>query len=100
VPAVPGRGSALSVAFAHDDRIGDITDWMRQARRSRCARQKGWNALEGGLLRSYRRGRQAFVHARASGEIEDLNAWRKRVKESGTTSDCSDQLAVRPPVVT
>ena len=41
----------------------------------------GWKTLESGLLRAYRRGRQAFAHARATGEMEDLHAWRKRVKD-------------------
>jgi CHAD domain-containing protein len=45
------------------------------------AAQGGWQALEGGLERSYRRGREAFAGARVSGEMEDLHAWRKRVKD-------------------
>jgi CHAD domain-containing protein len=44
-------------------------------------RRGGWKSLEGGLLRSYRRGRQAFTRARATREMEDLHAWRKRVKD-------------------
>jgi CHAD domain-containing protein len=50
----------------------------------------GWEALENGLLRSYRRGRRAFARARVVGEMEDLDVvgemehlheWRKRVKD-------------------
>jgi CHAD domain-containing protein len=44
-------------------------------------RSEGWNALDSGLTRSYKDGRQAFARARAGGEIEDLHAWRKRVKD-------------------
>lgn len=44
-------------------------------------RTGGWRALESGLVRSYRRGRQAFAHARREGEMEALHAWRKRVKD-------------------
>jgi CHAD domain-containing protein len=40
----------------------------------------GWKALESGLVRSYGRGRDAFARARVGGEMEDLHAWRKRVK--------------------
>jgi CHAD domain-containing protein len=32
-------------------------------------------------LLSYRRGRQAFTRARGTREMEDLHAWRKRVKD-------------------
>jgi CHAD domain-containing protein len=41
----------------------------------------GWDALEGGLARSYKRGRKAFRLARATGSLEDLHEWRKRVKD-------------------
>lgn len=41
----------------------------------------GWDALEGGLTRSYKRGRKAFRLARATGSLEDLHEWRKRVKD-------------------
>ena len=52
---------------------GRVDDWQLQDR--------DWAALESGLLRTYRRGRKAFAQARASGEMEDLHAWRKRVKD-------------------
>ena len=41
----------------------------------------GWEALESGLLRSYRRGREAFVRVRGSNKTDDLHNWRKRVKD-------------------
>ena len=41
----------------------------------------GWDALEGGLARSYKRGRKAFRLARATGSHENLHEWRKRVKD-------------------
>jgi CHAD domain-containing protein len=44
-------------------------------------RQGGWKALEGGLVRTYKRGRGAAKVARASRRSEDLHEWRKRVKD-------------------
>ena len=41
----------------------------------------GFNAIEEGLSRSYTRGRKAFARARESRSLEDLHAWRKRVKD-------------------
>lgn len=43
--------------------------------------QGGWKAIDSGLLRSYQRGRKAFVRAQADRSLEDLHAWRKRVKD-------------------
>jgi CHAD domain-containing protein len=44
-------------------------------------RKGGWEAIEGGLLRSYKRGRKAFKRARTHGSLEDLHSWRRRVKD-------------------
>jgi CHAD domain-containing protein len=44
-------------------------------------RATGWKAIDGGLLRTYKRGRRALRRARSSGQTEDLHAWRKRVKD-------------------
>jgi CHAD domain-containing protein len=41
----------------------------------------GWRAIDGGLRRSYGRGRRAFRRARAEPSLENLHAWRKRVKD-------------------
>jgi CHAD domain-containing protein len=41
----------------------------------------GWQAIESGLLRSYRQGGQAFSRARREPSLEDLHEWRKRVKD-------------------
>lgn len=41
----------------------------------------GWKALESGLLRSYRQGQKAFARAQHQPSLEDLHAWRKRVKD-------------------
>ena len=43
--------------------------------------QGGWQAIEPGLLRCYRQGRQAFARAQRQPSLEDLHAWRKRVKD-------------------
>lgn len=44
-------------------------------------RTGGWNAIETGLQRTYKHGRRALRRAQASGETEELHAWRKRVKD-------------------
>jgi len=41
----------------------------------------GWGALEGGLSRSFKRGRKAFARARRAKSSEELHEWRKRVKD-------------------
>jgi CHAD domain-containing protein len=41
----------------------------------------GWSAIESGLLRSYRQGRRGFARAQRDPSLEDLHAWRKRVKD-------------------
>ena len=41
----------------------------------------GWNAVEAGLLRSYRDGRTAFAQARRDPSLDGLHTWRKRVKD-------------------
>lgn len=41
----------------------------------------GWEALEPGLSRIYRRGRKAFRRARTKPSVENLHEWRKRVKD-------------------
>jgi CHAD domain-containing protein len=50
-----------------------IDDWQ--------LRQGGWMALEDGVLRAYGRGRRAFVLAQQEPSLENLHAWRKRVKD-------------------
>jgi len=44
-------------------------------------RDRGWEALEPGLRRGYRRGRRAFAQAREAPTAEHLHEWRKRVKD-------------------
>lgn len=43
--------------------------------------QSGWSAVDSGLMRSYRQGREAFAGAQRKPSLEDLHAWRKRVKD-------------------
>jgi CHAD domain-containing protein len=43
--------------------------------------QGGWKAIKPGLLRSYQQGGRAFSRARREPSLEDLHAWRKRVKD-------------------
>jgi CHAD domain-containing protein len=44
-------------------------------------RSEGWDALGGGLARSYRRGRRAFRRAQSEPSMENLHEWRKRTKD-------------------
>ncbi len=41
----------------------------------------GWSAIETGLLRCYRQGRKALGRAQRQPSLENLHAWRKRVKD-------------------
>ena len=50
-----------------------IDDWK--------LRRDGWRALDSGLLATYGRGRKAFRRARNEPSLENLHAWRKRVKD-------------------
>ena len=50
-----------------------VEDWQ--------LKQGGWRGLESGLMRSYRRGRTAFAQAQRHSSLENLHAWRKRVKD-------------------
>jgi CHAD domain-containing protein len=43
--------------------------------------QGGWSAIESGLLRSYGQGRRRLARAQRDPSLEDLHAWRKRVKD-------------------
>jgi len=44
-------------------------------------RAPDWEAVDQGLRRSYGRGRKTLGRARRSRSLEDLHAWRKRVKD-------------------
>jgi CHAD domain-containing protein len=81
------------LARARDAQRGQSTG---SARRARAAQElgavrlraddwritkSGWGAIESGLLHSYRRGRTAFGRAQRRPSLEDLHAWRKRVKD-------------------
>src|SRR4051794_3134889 len=41
----------------------------------------GWDFVEGGLRREYRRGRSVFAEARSEPAGENVHAWRKRAKD-------------------
>lgn len=85
----------ISDALTHrrDQSAGQATDSARQERaieqigavRRRVddwqIRQSGWPALENGVLRSYRQGHKAFAVAQQEPSLENLHAWRKRVKD-------------------
>jgi CHAD domain-containing protein len=44
-------------------------------------RRGGWKAIGPGVLRSYRRGRDAFELARSEPTMENVHEWRKRAKD-------------------
>jgi CHAD domain-containing protein len=50
-----------------------VDDWQ--------LRQGGWKSIEGGLDRSYRRGRKGLARARGNRALETWHEWRKRVKD-------------------
>lgn len=43
--------------------------------------QSGWSAIESGLLRAFRDGRDAFARARRERSLDTWHTWRKRVKD-------------------
>ncbi len=66
-----------------DERLAVFADRLHQARGrigSWPLRSAGFNALEPGLRRTYRRGRKAMARARVAPGDETLHDWRKRVK--------------------
>ncbi len=64
---VSGAASELAAARARLD--------------GQALQHRGWDALEPGLRRGYRRGRKAFALVRDAPSAENLHAWRKRVKD-------------------
>jgi CHAD domain-containing protein len=50
-----------------------IADWR--------LKRGGWKAIDGGLRRTYTRGRDAFDQARAKPDVGNLHEWRKRSKD-------------------
>ncbi|MPZ88192.1 MAG: CHAD domain-containing protein [Nitriliruptorales bacterium] len=62
----------------------EVADLIARARRRIAAwplSRDGWEMLEGGLRRQYRRGRRAFAAAYAQPDDEHFHEWRKRVKD-------------------
>ncbi len=68
-------GSSAAAAVADDLRAARmrVEDWKLERGNGR--------ALESGLVRSYGRGRRAFVRAQSEPSLENLHQWRKRVKD-------------------
>jgi len=63
-------GSAVAILKEARKRVDD---WPRE--------RDSFDALEGGLERTYRRGRRALAAATEEPTVEALHEWRKRVKE-------------------
>jgi CHAD domain-containing protein len=70
--------------LADSSRVPEATGELTGARArvdGLTLRLGGWPALEPGLKRSYRRGRQAMREAERGRAAEQMHAWRKRVKD-------------------
>jgi CHAD domain-containing protein len=71
-----------------DDRAGAARDAVAILKEARKRvgdwplERDSFEAVAGGLERTYRRGRRAFKAARADPSVETLHEWRKRVKEN------------------
>lgn len=71
-------------AGAANGAVPDAVEELRAIRQRAGAWElgaDGWPAIEGGLRRSYKRGRKAFADAKTNRSPEDLHALRKRVKD-------------------
>jgi CHAD domain-containing protein len=67
-----GAAGRRAVAMLEDARKR-VDEWPLE--------RDSFDALAGGLERTYRRGRRAFEAARAEPSVEALHEWRKRVKD-------------------
>jgi CHAD domain-containing protein len=67
------RTAAASVVAALREARGRVENWPLE--------HDSFDALHGGLERTYRRGRRNFRAARTEPTVEALHEWRKRVKE-------------------
>lgn len=75
------RQRARTTGSALDDRAVRELGGARLRVDDWTFRQGGWKAIEPGLIRSYRQGRTAWRRAQHEPSLEDLHAWRKRVKD-------------------
>jgi CHAD domain-containing protein len=78
------RKRALDSLQADDALVAAVIADMEQARTRTAAWSfgtEGFDALEPGLRRIYRRGRKAMRRAQADPTNENLHEWRKRVKD-------------------
>jgi CHAD domain-containing protein len=69
---------------SHRPGITRIVRELRQAKKRLDdwhLKEDGWDALAGGLQRTYRDGRQAMAKAVGKPSVENLHKWRKRVKD-------------------
>jgi CHAD domain-containing protein len=63
---------------------GDALQLLREALRrvdDWTIGRRGWAAIDRGLLRTYQDGRSSFARARKRPTVENVHAWRKRVKD-------------------
>jgi hypothetical protein len=75
------RERARLAGSALDTRVGQELVAVRSRVDDWTLTRGGWGAIEPGLLRSYRRGRQALARSRREPSLQDLHAWRERVRD-------------------
>ncbi|MDQ6836164.1 MAG: CHAD domain-containing protein [Actinomycetota bacterium] len=75
-----GPGAQLTSSALNDRAVQEVGAVRLRVDEWKISRG-GWKAIETGMLRSYRRGRKAFARAQRQPTLEDLHAWRKRVKD-------------------
>ena len=71
------RAAELSV---HEGAVADLR-LIRLRLEGWELRRDGWGAIEPGLERTYRDGRDALRRVRRDASVENLHTWRKRVKD-------------------
>ena len=78
------RDQALAALKDDDARVGKVLGELADARTRTASwtfAEDGFDALEPGLARIYRRGRKAMREAKSDPSDENLHEWRKRVKD-------------------
>jgi len=82
--ALDARGRAAEQAVAerlpHVERARTLLDQLRDRTTGLAFGDEGWDAIEPGLARTYRRGRRAMRAARTHPTGANFHEWRKRAK--------------------
>jgi hypothetical protein len=86
------RRDALLADLEARDAIAGVVEALERGRERIAAWRIpacGFDALEGGLARVYRRGRKGCRKAKDDADTQTLHDWRKRASTSATTCACS-----------